>query len=281
MVDVEAWADAWTGLAAVVEAGATLITALVAVVAVFYASAQVRQARQLRQEQTRPFVTVAFRQSHSIVCNIVIRNEGLTVARDVMFRFTPEFESSNASRNQIRESKLWREGVPTLVPGQEISIFADKFPDRYKREDLPRVYEVQVTYRGAEPRTPSRVRAGRSHPPGELFELRYMLDFDIFYGYSTAATYTIHEVAEALRRMDSRLAGWTEHASGPLSVVTRDGDAMDRAEREEVEAAVLAAREESEGLAAARRATRRASGRLPSAELATDADADSSGPGPA
>ncbi|UZN02868.1 hypothetical protein [Cellulomonas sp. S1-8] len=216
-----------------VEASAAVLTAVVAVVAAVYASRQVRLARLDRDDRNRPFVTVTLRPSHGIVASIVIRNEGATMARNVKLAFDPEWESTNPKRTGIRDAKLWREGMPNLAPGQEIVIFADTFPDRFDSE-LPHAYTVTVSCDGRQR------RFGRK--PFRLTE-QYVLDFDIFYGYSTATVYEIHDIADALRGIRSTVKSWSETAGGRLSVVARDGDAQDATERQADEAWRAAHRE--------------------------------------
>jgi hypothetical protein len=211
-MDLGTWAD-W--VAAVATAG----TLGVAVVAALYAKRQVDHAREERVDRNRPFVTVALEPSHSLVANIVIRNSGATLAKDVRFTFDQPWESSHPERTKIRESKIWTEGIPNLVPGAELRIFADTFPDRHKTK-LPTSYTVQATCRGAD---------------GTTFSETYVLDFDVFHGYSTATLYGMHELADAVRAMNRKMAGWSEHVGGPLSIVTRDGEKID-AEEEEYQA---------------------------------------------
>lgn len=228
MVDaaaLERWAENWQSTAVLVEASAAVLTFIVAAIAAVYASRQVRLARLDREDRNRPFVTVMLRPSHGIVANIVIRNEGATLARNVKFTFDPQWESTDPKRTEIRDAKLWSEGIPNLAPGQEIAIFADTFPDRFD-SNLPRSYTVAVSCDGR-PR-----RFGR--PPSRLTE-QYVLDFDIFYGYSTATVYEIHDIADALRDVRSTVKSWSETPAGRLSVVARDGDARDAAERAEYE----------------------------------------------
>lgn len=219
------WAAQWSNLSTLAEALGALLTALIAAVAAVYAARQVRLARLDREDRNRPFVTVSLRPSHGIVANIVIRNEGSTVARNVRFTFTPEWESSDPARTQIRESKVWREGIPNLVPGQEVAMFADMFPERHK-STLPRTYDVEVSCDG-------RKRRWRRSP--QRLTERYVLDFDIFYGYTTATLWGLHDIGEAVRRINAKMDRWQEGAGGPLSVVVRDGDRRDRRERAEME----------------------------------------------
>ncbi|WP_152667258.1 hypothetical protein [Cellulomonas sp. FA1] len=223
---LELWAENWQRTAALVEASAAVLTLIVAAIAAVYAARQVRLARLDREDRNRPFVTVMLRPSHGIVANIVIRNEGATMARNVKFTLDPLWESTDPKRTEIREAKLWRDGIPNLAPGQEIAIFADTFPDRFD-SDLPHSYTVTVSCDG-KPR-----RFGR--PPRRLTE-QYVMDFDIFYGFSTATIYGLHDIADAVRDIRSTVKSWSETPAGRLSVVARDGDARDAAERAEYEA---------------------------------------------
>ena len=208
-MDPGTWAD-WFA------AGAAVVTMGVAAYAAWYAKRQVDHAREERADRNRPFVTVALEPSHSLVANIVIRNNGATLAKDVRFTFDPPWVSSDPKSTKIRESKIWTEGIPSLVPGAELRIFADTFPERHKT-DLPTSYSVQVTCRGAD---------------GATFSETYVLDFDVFHGYSTATLYGVHELADAVRAMSRKMDGWSEHVGGPLSVVTRDGEKIDAEEEE-------------------------------------------------
>lgn len=233
------WAARWPNLTGLGEALGTIFTALIAVVAAIYAARQVRLARLDREDRNRPFVTITLRPSHGIVANIVIRNEGTTVARNVRFVFTPEWESSDPVRTKIRDSKVWRDGIPNLVPGQEVAMFADMFPDRHAT-NLPRAYEVEVSCDGRKrrwKRTPAR------------FSERFVLDFEIFYGYSTATLWGLHDVGEALRRISAKIDRWGEVGGEALSVVTRNGDRRDQRERMETEAYMAARRAQEEQVA--------------------------------
>lgn len=203
---------------------ATVLTALVAVLAAVYAGRQVKLARLDRQDRNRPFVTVSLERSHTIAASIVLRNQGSTVARNVKFRFSPEWESSDSKRTAIRESAIWTRGIATMAPGQQIAMFADIFPDRFKT-DLPRAYEVSVECEGPSRRFRAAVR----------YVDTYTLDFDAFYGYATAGSYGLHEVADALRTITRHLGAWSESANGPLRVIVRDGDQRDAEEAREYE----------------------------------------------
>jgi hypothetical protein len=237
----EGWLSRWPDTASWVAAASTLLTFGVAMIAAVYAKSQVDHARRERRDRDRPFVTISLQPSHSIVANIVIKNEGATLAKDVRFSFDPAWESSNPERTKIKDSKIFRDGIPNLVPGQETRIFADMFPDRHKT-DLPTSYRVEIGCEGA---------------GGARYEEAYTLDFNVFHGYSTATLYDVHDVAYALRKMNQRMSGWTEREGGPLRMVSRDGDKADAEGAAEFaewqkriaakKAAEVAAKEEADG----------------------------------
>src|SRR5215211_8561973 len=81
---------------AAVEALSTAVTAFVAVAAAIFAFVQVRQARLLRVEQSRPFVVANFEPSPGSHRNIelVIENIGTTIATDVTIEFDPPLEAA-------------------------------------------------------------------------------------------------------------------------------------------------------------------------------------------
>jgi hypothetical protein len=74
----------------------TVGTLLIAAAAAIVAFRQLREARQLREDQAQPFVIVDVEPSavsrHFI--NLIIRNTGRTLARDATIKFKPPIEST-------------------------------------------------------------------------------------------------------------------------------------------------------------------------------------------
>lgn len=193
------------------EAFGTMVTAGVAIVAGIFAGVQVRQAKKLREEQAQPYVVVDFEAQANILIALIVRNTGLTVAYDVKLTFDPPLESTLDRDPPISETKFITEGIPTMPPGRTWSALLDRGPDRYANTDLPRTYDVTVTFLDSHDRT---------------YSLPYRLDLDIFFGIRNLRRYDIHEAAEALREMRKTLERWTDGSRG-LAVFTRDGDAKD------------------------------------------------------
>lgn len=124
----------WTAVGTVVTAG---IAAAAAIVAYF----QLRQARQLREDQARPFVVVDIVPSEVDlhVLDLVIENVGNTVAQDVRLSFDPPLASSLADYD-LAGSVLIREGIPTMPPRRRIEFLFDISHQRLNT-DLPKRYD--------------------------------------------------------------------------------------------------------------------------------------------
>jgi hypothetical protein len=53
---------------------------------------QVREARRLREQQTRPFVVIDFEVAQNAIVFLPISNIGTTLARDVRFEIEPRLK---------------------------------------------------------------------------------------------------------------------------------------------------------------------------------------------
>lgn len=209
-------AETWTALAAIA-------TALIAAAAVWFARGQVNEAKQLRRDQTQPFVVVDIAPNPSVswVVDFTVKNIGLTLARNVRFTFDPELESSQ-ERYQIKDSLLFKQGVPSLPPGKELRFMLDIGHERYEAK-LPNVYKVRVTCDDARGR------------PVEALE--YVCDLDLYMSLSQAGVHNIHDLTNEVAKIRKTLDGWTEDKA--LSVIAFEGwnwrERRDRqaAEREE------------------------------------------------
>jgi len=182
--------DQWTAAGVWAQVAVAILTFGVAAFAAVYAKRQVGEAYRLRLEQTQPYVTASLEPTAGQIAELVIRNEGKTPAYNVRFRFSPEYRPAHTDLlYDFTRSKLWREGLPSMVPGQSIHVLIDTFPARYKACDLPRSYEVTVEF--------------EDHDGKPFRPLRYVADFEAFFGYNNVNLKTIHDVAKQLRKLDA------------------------------------------------------------------------------
>lgn len=188
--------------------------------------AQVEQMRlqmRLAEEQARPYVVVSLVPVANRYAELSIRNLGQTAAKSVRLTFDPpEVKTALQGGNKFLGSTTHTEGLPTLVPGQELRTLLEDFPARAERDDLPLSYSVTVTYSDAR---------------GQVdLEDTYTLDFGMFYDRGRSISlYDVHHVADALRDVRDVMKRWGESANGPLSVVVRDGHRRDQEAKEEYE----------------------------------------------
>ncbi|MGI8691799.1 MAG: hypothetical protein ACR2JK_02715 [Geodermatophilaceae bacterium] len=199
----------WTALAA-------LVTAATAVVAATIALLQLRHAQALRLELAQPYV-VAYMDSwpnDQRFVDIVVRNFGSTIAKDVRIVVTP---AARRSVPGTEPEDVWLpECIRVLVPGQEWRTSWDFAPERAET-DLPDRHEAVIRYRDSQdkllPATPS------------------VLDWGAHKGRQWVTTYGLHDAAKALREINKTTEKWTNSIRGGIAVFVRDGDAADDLER--------------------------------------------------
>ena len=118
-----------------------LVVAAVAGVLVWL---QVRQGRQVRDDQTRPYVIVDFEFRGTLVA-IAVENIGTTPAREVRFRFAPPLQ--RPTRDGLDEVAIFVEGVPMIAPARRILIPYGDGPSLFSEDSNARLrYEVHLEY---------------------------------------------------------------------------------------------------------------------------------------
>lgn len=208
--DFAAWGPAdWTALAG-------WVTATIALVASTIALLQLRHARRLRREQAQPYV-VAYMEpmvGAPEFVELVVRNFGATIARDVRISATPALRRTVQGGDP--EDVWLPEYIPALVPSQEWRTLWDFSPERTSAA-LPDRHEVVVSYQDSKnkklPDTPS------------------VLDWGAYRGRSWIERRGLHDAAEALREIAKITKKWNNSIHGGLKVYVRDGDAADQRQR--------------------------------------------------
>lgn len=178
---------------ATVSAIGAAISVLVVIVAAGFAGWQVLEAKQLREERSRPNVVVDFDlYSQRFLINFVIENLGKTTAYNVRFDFDKIPESTLNKNITLAESTLLKKGIPTLPPGKRIFTVFDFTLDRLQ-SDLPMTYDVTVTYEGPK---------GRKYSP-----VVYTLDLEFYKTLSQGAK-TLDDVAKTLEKIQEEISKW-------------------------------------------------------------------------
>jgi hypothetical protein len=200
----------WGFPPAALEAVATCVAVLIAIVAASFAFRQVREARQLREDQAQPFVIVDISPSpiSRRLFNLIIRNVGLTLAKNVKVYFTPDLESTlDRQLDALSGSTLITQGIKSLPPGGEFTCLFDNATQRFEAK-LPNQYSVIVTFHDSR---------------GRLMEpLEYDIDLSIYYGgIHYVEQQGIHDVSKTLKDMLKLLKSWEEDRA--LSIIAFEG----------------------------------------------------------
>ena len=186
-----------------------MATAVILLVTLIFAGAQVRHAQRMRNDQTRPYVVADIEPSRARpIVDLYVRNVGATAAYDVTITTNPALESTRSARGDaLEDSVLLTEGIPTMPPGREVRTILDHVPDRIEA-DLPLRYDITVKYRD---------RYRRSYTDS------YVADLSVLLGLESVLRKDEHEAAKALEDIAALMGRWT-HGNRGLRVFAKDYD---------------------------------------------------------
>ncbi len=243
--------------AAWVAAVAVSLTFLIYVVLAFYARGQINEAkrlrahqvadaerraeegRELRREQVRPFVVAEM--VPDFIITFRVRNVGQTLARNV--RVTWEAfptVTENFAKDPVwtgpDASVLFRDGIPFLPPGQEVSTLFDHFPDRIDK-GLDMQFKVTVTY--------------EDFNESNRYEETFALDLDLYRGLRHISRKDIHDAAKELKRMADSIQKWTDTSGRGLKVAASNRDRVVAAEHRSIQLTQFLQKRDKAGLRAA------------------------------
>lgn len=182
--------------AATIAAWGSMGTVVVTVLLAFYAARQVKEAKRLREEQTRPFVVVSIEPDWA--ASLVVENIGATMATDVRIHFDPPFQS----HFEDEPLPIFREeGIPSLPPGMQLRFNVISMIQYLNDRDVPGQYRVTVTCRSFDGSRP--------------YKDTYLLDLDVFEGIEPPPE-GLPELVKAVEKVTKELHGWTDGAGGLL-----------------------------------------------------------------
>jgi hypothetical protein len=180
----------WTDVAQVGLVAAQLI---VLIAAAIFARRQVNEARELREEQNRPFVVVDFECEQGYMMYLVVMNMGTSLARDVRIEIDPPLDS--AIDIEVGKLKMLNEGIATLAPGKKLRTFFDmSFRRNEDRPDLPMNYVARVRY--------TDEKRKRS------FNETLNLDMDQYMHMHTVTRHGLHDIHGQLERIRKVFEKW-------------------------------------------------------------------------
>jgi hypothetical protein len=158
-----------------------------------YSGQQTDLQRRLRRDAAQPYVWADLQgdDAQGFLINLVVCNEGPTVATDVRVTFDPPLESTldNNSFDQAQE-KL-KGGLSSLAPGRRMQWIIGTGPDILNRDESK--YTVSITGNG---------------PFGKLSPLSYVIDLSDLRFTASAPYGSLHRVAERIKDLTKVVEKW-------------------------------------------------------------------------
>jgi len=194
---------------------------LVLTAAAVFGRRQLNEAKELRESQTRPFVVIDLGSSAHTLFDLVVRNIGPTLARDVRFEFNPPIRSTDDDLDP-NKLKMFREGISTLAPGNEIRTLFEEGPARHESA-LPDIYEVTVSY--------------TDQTAKREYEEKIDLDFGLYWGRPTVTRRDLHDLHKQLETIAKEIRRWRPNLGRGLLTVTpadvdkRNAEVLERHEK--------------------------------------------------
>ncbi len=199
------WTDgSWVAVGAIGAAvqGMAVIGALV------YASRQLAEVQEARDQRDRPFVLVDFNVSVlEKFIHLDVVNLGSTLATDISFDFEPPLVSAQGKLGKVESrytpGAMLSKGIRSLVPGARVRTIFDFSLDRKTARaeglDLADMFAVKVEYRG---------------PDGRRWTSNYEIDLDYLQHRTYVQQKSIHDAVlelERIRKLIARCAGPGAH----------------------------------------------------------------------
>ncbi len=183
----------------VVTAVASAVSAAVALPLGGFAAVQLRDARTIRQEETRPYVFVDFEvQQHMVYLHI--ENIGRTPARNLRFRSEPPLMSSIDRGDRHGPSRFLDRTWPFFPPRKVVTSMFDTAIAMLDDDNThPTRYEVTVSYDDSK---------------GRHYDDPVVLDIESWRGRHFTAEKDLGDVAKAAERIAEALASASRRRSG-------------------------------------------------------------------
>jgi hypothetical protein len=224
MASAVTWTDEWQ----VFLVAAQLVVLIVAAVVAWR---QVREARELRLEQNRPFVVVDFDldEGKGYLIFFEVANLGTSLARDIEIEIDPPLES--AIDVEMDKLKMLNEGIATLAPGKKLRTFFDmSFRRNEDRPDLAMNHRATVRYADEK---------RKRH-----FTETYDLDLDQYMHMQFVTKRGLHDIYDQLEKIRRVMEKWGWSGGRGLVAMTPEEG---RKESEQMRAAMEERRRRIEG----------------------------------
>jgi hypothetical protein len=180
---------------------------VVAAVAGLLVWLQVRHGRQVREDQTRPYVIVDF-EFRGMLVLISVKNIGTTPAANVHIMFDKPLQSPTQSLKPERFA-VFSEPIAMMAPGRAIRVYFGMGPDFFPTdgEGVPLRYEVEVRY--------SDLGGKRNYiDPSNILDLAP-------FKHTSVDRDDLHEIAQRVKGIEQAMKQWTQRGRLGINSITQ------------------------------------------------------------
>lgn len=171
----------------IVNVGAQVILALIALFALIYAIREYRLTRRRYLEENRPYVQVELERATAGLMNIVIQNTGKSAAKNIHIEFSPNIALYEHSKTKINSFKFLKNMKFLSTDKSFTFYFGSVMGGKTK---ICREFNVKVEYEDVE---------------GNKFKSDALLDPRDFLGLMSLGRKDIHDVAKYLEDIKKEL----------------------------------------------------------------------------
>ncbi|MBP7213140.1 MAG: hypothetical protein KBA03_02795 [Anaerolineaceae bacterium] len=168
-----------------------------------------------RNLEFAPYIVVYFdAMTDSPVFDLVVKNTGKTIANNIVIAFNPPLQSS-LSNLDLSELSMLKKRIPSMPPEYEFRTAIDRLETRLASDDLPKIYEVKVTYTGG---LDNKVR-----------EIQYLLDLNVYRGMMESNISSLSDLTHVVEEIPAQLAeltGSTERINGKLALLNESNERL-------------------------------------------------------
>lgn len=169
----------------------TLVLAALTFAYVLFTRGMVKELRETRLAQERPYVIVDADYGDLPAINVVVRNIGKGPAKDITFGFSTALVESGG--RDLSELPYFKDGIDFLAPGSEIKAFWDM------GHTLLPLLEEKGLHEGITATTRYRAYTG------EPYETNWVINPLIYKGLPSIRRYSVSDMAKAVKRISDDL----------------------------------------------------------------------------
>ena len=168
-----------------------------------------------RNLEFAPYIVVYFdAMTDSPVFDLVVKNTGKTIANNIVIAFNPPLQSSLPNLD-LSELSMLKRRIPSMPPEYEFRTAIDRLETRLESSELPKIYEVKVSYTGG---LDNKAR-----------EIQYLLDLNVYRGMMETNLSSLSDLTHVVEEIPVQLAeltGSTERINGKLALLNEGNERL-------------------------------------------------------